>query len=344
VTAEGGKGVTLFFALSGFLISWPFWKRKVKGKPEAIPPGYGWRRFWKIYPPLALSIIVLTPITVFRLQDPAVFKVAVEWLVGLALVRPVSGALNPVMWSLIVEVHFYLLLPLLFLCLKKISARTALWVLTLVLLVVPTAFRWLYASKGLYFDLEPQITVLFPSMLDSFAFGILLAGLDNLGLLKKGWAKLGDIGFILLGATLVLGGWMNVKQVLDPHVAGELVDWLVKVSSALLLFYAADAEYPTARLLSNSWLRWCGIISYEWYLFHQPIVLWARDFFGPASGNIVKYAAVVAGALLVGLLVAAVVYRYFSLPILRRGRAKHSLDQTPPKPSMATELGKVGLG
>src|SRR5262249_5365783 len=41
VATEGARGVTLFFALSGFLISWPFWRRKVKGQSDVVPPGYG---------------------------------------------------------------------------------------------------------------------------------------------------------------------------------------------------------------------------------------------------------------------------------------------------------------
>ena len=41
--------------------------------------------------------------------------------------------------------------------------------------------------------------------------------------------------------------------------------------------------------LCAPWLRWCGIISYEWYLFHQPAIEWARDLFGPAGGNIFAY-------------------------------------------------------
>src|SRR6185437_3653603 len=105
--STGGYGVTLFFALSGFLIAWPFWKRKVNHAEHAVPSGYGSRRFWKIYPPLALSIIVLVPIYIFRAHDWSYFAPAVKWLSGIAFFIPVDGKLNPVMWSLVVEVQFY---------------------------------------------------------------------------------------------------------------------------------------------------------------------------------------------------------------------------------------------
>src|ERR1700733_7697099 len=64
-----GHGVTLFFVLSGFLIAWPFWKRKVTGSGEVVPPGYVSRRFWKIYPPLAISVLILAPICLLRSGD-----------------------------------------------------------------------------------------------------------------------------------------------------------------------------------------------------------------------------------------------------------------------------------
>src|ERR1044071_8892959 len=162
VFAAGSCGVIVFFALSGFLISWPFWKRKIAGNQVAVPPGYAKRRFWKIYPPLVLSVILLTPIYVLRSQDWSLIQVALQWLVGLPLVKPVNGALNPVMWSLVVEVHFYLLLPLLFVMLKKVSARTPLWILFLAFLAIPTAWRWINASRGIFFSLHPEINVHFP--------------------------------------------------------------------------------------------------------------------------------------------------------------------------------------
>jgi peptidoglycan/LPS O-acetylase OafA/YrhL len=101
----------------------------------------------------------------------------------------------------------------------------------------------------------------------------------------------------------------------------------VKIASALLLCYVADPGHSRARLLSASWLRWCGIISYEWYLLHQPLTVWSRAWFGQAQGNLLKYAALVGGPLILGLVLAALMYKFFSLPILRQGRAKHLAEK-----------------
>ena len=103
----GTLGVTVFFTLSGFLISLPFWKCKLQGKPLSHK-GYFSRRFWKIYPPLALSVVLLLPLYLWYYGGNwRLLGTAAEWLSGIAWLVPVSGDLNPVMWSLIVEVHFY---------------------------------------------------------------------------------------------------------------------------------------------------------------------------------------------------------------------------------------------
>jgi peptidoglycan/LPS O-acetylase OafA/YrhL len=326
VFSAGARGVTLFFTLSGFLISWPFWKRKVKGATNLVPPGYGWRRFWKIYPPLGISIVLLTPMCFFWMHDPGIWKAALQWLAGWPIVRPISGNLNPVMWSLVVEVQFYLLLPVLFLAVKRLQNRTALWLLFSVFLIIPTAVRLLETHYGIYATLHPNINLHFPTFLDAFAFGVLAAGLDNMGMIKRGWARLGDWGVMLIGFSLILSAWLKVYVGMDEPTRSEISNALVKVGAGLALCYVANPDYPSARMLSSSWLRWCGIISYEWYLFHQPLALWTRSTFGPASGNPVKYVLIVACPLLVSLLIAAIAYRLFSLPILRRGRERNRAE------------------
>ena len=333
--SAGSYGVTMFFALSGFLIGWPFWKRKFKRDATVVPPGYGWRRFWKIYPPLALTVILFTPIYIYRSGDWEILSIALRWLTGLPLLGPVSGKVNPVMWSLVVEVHFYLLMPLIFLCLKRISAKASLVIVFLLFALVPLATRWLlYDGWGL--DLNPFINVHFPSMMDAFALGLLMAGLECAGALKKEWARLGDIGFLLLIGALTAKACLSLHSV--SAFQAEFVGDGVKIASGLLLCYAANPKHPRVRWLCQPWLRWLGITSYELYLIHQPIYVWIRDSVGPAEGSIGKYAFIVGGSFVVSIVFTAILYRWFSLPILKTGRRKHSHAPIPrPKAEIQTQ-------
>jgi peptidoglycan/LPS O-acetylase OafA/YrhL len=79
LSGAASGGVILFFAISGFLISWPFWKRKFAGGKQVVPPGYAKRRFWKIYPPLVLSVVILTPVYIFLNQDWSYVPIAAKW-------------------------------------------------------------------------------------------------------------------------------------------------------------------------------------------------------------------------------------------------------------------------
>jgi peptidoglycan/LPS O-acetylase OafA/YrhL len=75
--------------------------------------------------------------------------------------------------------------------------------------------------------------------------------------------------------------------------------------------------------VSHAGLRWCGIISYEWYLWHQPMIGYSRQFFGSAEGDVPKYAMILGVPLVLSIAVAAAAYRFVSLPILRFGRSRH---------------------
>lgn len=312
-------GVVLFFAISGFLISWPFWKRKFARNEQAAPPGYAQRRFWKIYPPLALSILILTPVYIILNHDGSYLPLAAKWLMGIPFLLPVSGKLNPVMWTLVIEVQFYITLPLVFIMLKKVSGRVCLWLIPLLFLVGPMIFR---AGTGLSPTFNPQINPHYPSGLDAFCLGILMAGLDTHGLLGKKFARLAMGGLVLWPLALVLAAWSHAHAGLESSPMGNKFLWMEEIGSACLLCYVANPTQSVARLLCAPSLRWCGIISYEWYLFHQPMVNWARLLFGPASGNVALYLAIVGGSFLASGILSALIYRCFSLPILKYGRSK----------------------
>ncbi len=317
----GGHGVTVFFALSGFLISLPFWKRKSQGNPQLTPPGYARRRFWKIYPPLALSLLLLAPIYVLKTGDASYLPIALKWLAGLPLVTPPEGKFNPVMWSLIVEVHFYASLPLLFFLTRKLDYKTTLITLFLVLLTVPCVFRWWGLSQGISSTIHPLINTRYPSSLDSFAFGVLIGGMESIRAIRRNWVICGNPGLILLVSGLCLSSINQFSGGGHSVIRQELLDVLFKLAAGLLILYIAKPHAVPARLFSSCWLRWLGIISYEWYLSHQPIFLWTRYVFGGSSGgDMFKYLFIIGISGIGSLLLAALVYRCFSLPILRWGR------------------------
>jgi peptidoglycan/LPS O-acetylase OafA/YrhL len=105
---------------------------------------------------------------------------------------------------------------------------------------------------------------------------VLLAGVDNLKLWNKGWARLGDIGSMLVVASLLGRAWLQGHPAWQCPTASEMLSAALLLGAGGLLSYAADPENPRARWLCAPWLRWCGIISYEWYLFHQPMIYWSR--------------------------------------------------------------------
>lgn len=321
-----GMGVSLFFTLSGFLISWPFWKRKVNGSASVVPRGYGWRRFWKIYPPLALSVLLLTPVYILLHGEAGGYAgTAAEWLTGVAFFTPVSGKLNPVMWSLVVEIHFYVVLPVLFLLSRRLAARAAFWAITIFILAAPTAIR---IATGLGPTFQPEIHDPYCTGLNNFYFGVLLAGVDNLGWWRKGWGWLGYLGWPLMAAGLAGAAWARATG--GAHaalVAGTFV-WAFNLGTGCLLCYGAEPNHARVRWLCWPGLRWCGIISYEWYLFHQPMIYWCRGLLFPAGGNVGKYAVNLAVPALASVIFAALVYRLYSLPLLRFGRNQNAAKKT----------------
>lgn len=93
------------------------------------------------------------------------------------------------------------------------------------------------------------------------------------------------------------------------------------LAAAGLLCFVAKPTLATQCGLCLTPLRWLGLISYEWYLFHQAPHVWLRFTLGSAEGNLLKYLTITMGPFLGSLVLAALVYRTFSLPILRKHRS-----------------------
>ncbi len=115
-----------------------------------------------------------------------------------------------------------------------------------------------------------------------------------------------------------------------PRILPYLFAWIFTLGTGCLLCYAAAPQNRRVRWLCAPWLRWCGIISYEWYLFHQPMIQWTRGFFGPASGNVFKYLIILGVPLVVSLVFSALVYRNFRCPSCNMAARKNPRENNRP--------------
>jgi peptidoglycan/LPS O-acetylase OafA/YrhL len=309
----------LFFCLSGFLVSLPFWRRKHAEKASVLPPGYFQRRFFKIYPPLAPTIIVFTPIYFLLENNFTYWVAAVKWLSGTAFLFPVYGGLNPVMWSLSVEIQYYIALPLIMLLLRKASMSRSVWMAPLLFEATGIVSQHAFATFGLHGTIHPLIFSPLFSGLDQFALGVLVAGLSTMGRVTKPWARAGSLGLLLLTVLLPLKAYMFVTQQ-ETEAFRQIADMALHIAFGCMLCLLGDGECFSARLLCNPWLRWFGIVSYEWYLLHQAIFVWIRGAIGHANGSASLYLLIVGGSFVTSLFLAALLYKYFSLPILKYGR------------------------
>jgi len=287
----GWMGVPIFFALSAFLLSLPFFRRREDDSAFWRMNGFGWRRALKIVPPYFLSIALLTAFSWARSHDTSCFRAALANASGWTHLAGVPAYLNPSYWSLWVEIGFYVTLPLAFLaCCGQSAGRTA-WILLIVYTAAPIAIRsvlWPSNSGDWLYHLAR-----FPNSLDCFGWGLFFAYIySRLARNPSGARSLARLGWLGI-ALLILAGW-------TVELRGEGVTWPTRtdvairncfpgIASFFMLFFVFDAQSVAARVLSSPALRFLGIVSYEWFLLHQPLQTFARSWVGNAHGRIGAY-------------------------------------------------------
>ena len=103
-------GVTLFFVLSGFVITWRYDRRGLAQKRESFLRGYFVNRFARIYP---LYFALVVPVMLyFHVRSPS------SWFFNLTIFSKLDAGI-PQAWSLRVEECFYLLAPAIFLLWRR---------------------------------------------------------------------------------------------------------------------------------------------------------------------------------------------------------------------------------
>jgi acetyltransferase len=276
LTGELRLGVVLFFVLSGFLLAGPWVASALDGRRVPRLGRFAVKRAARIVPAYWVAMLgsfwLLTgsghEYEVSAAQLP-LFAVFGQNYVGAA-----AGRLDPPMWSLVVEVSFYALLPLAGWLLVR-AARRGRMVLACAGLA-GVGLVWSAAGELLSWPQTAMATL--PTFLPVFACGMAAAALAH----RRAVSPVAWWALLVAGAGLVCADavWHHQGTGTIGHVVRDL-----PAAAGFAAVVAAVAARPPA-LLSCAPLRGLGKISYGLYLCHLPVLLWLR-FEGLLPGGFV---------------------------------------------------------
>jgi peptidoglycan/LPS O-acetylase OafA/YrhL len=320
ITMDGNYGVTIFFAISGYLITSRSLERW--GRLQDIDArAFYLYRFARIMPSLVLALAIIVALgclglPFFSNDDGGHHLPASYFLVAAGSVLTFwhnvlmqsTGYFNyclNIYWSLSVEEVFYLALPLVAL----FARRT--WVIVAICaaaIVAGPLYRSAHTDNEIFFMYG------YLACFDAIAMGCLAA------LLAQHMALAGNRRRalrIMAGAALVV---VYLRGIDEHKVFGFS---LIALASATFLFAAADDRAPgwtTGR--ATAALRWMGRHSYEIYLFHIIVLGLMRNVL---SKDQLGYGARLPWMLLflaLSFACAAFVSRYVSEPANRAIRTR----------------------
>ncbi len=270
-------GVPIFFVLSGFLLFRPWVRSAADGIPPPSASSYARHRFRRIMPAYAVTVLVAYLVYHYRTVWPNPGHTAMGLLRNLTLTQIYSDhylssyvhqGLTQ-MWSLSVEVAFYLVLPALayllltLVCQRRWQPVRLLTGLAGLAAITPAWFTLVYTAAWL-----PHAAPLWlPSYLIWFLAGMVLAVLQAMGMRCYALVALPLAAVSYLIVATPLGGAPTTSP---PGLTAALV------KSTFYAVIAALAVAPLAlgncgwyaRVLASRPMVWLGEISYEIFLIH----------------------------------------------------------------------------
>jgi peptidoglycan/LPS O-acetylase OafA/YrhL len=274
-------GVPIFFVLSGFLLFGPWVRAVADDRPPPSVARYAWHRVRRIMPAYAVTVVAAFVLYHFRMAGPNPGHNWIGLFRNLTLTQIYTDnylysylhqGLTQ-MWSLAVEVAFYVALPFLaFLLLTVLCRRRWQPRLLLASLVALTALTPLWLTMVHLTDWLPDGARLWvPTYLAWFTGGMMLAVLAVMG---KTW-------YAVICVPLALVCFV----ISSTPIAGEPTTSPSKLWEALAksAFYAVVATLMVAplalgnrgwyaRLLASRPMVWLGEISYEIFLIHLIVM------------------------------------------------------------------------
>jgi peptidoglycan/LPS O-acetylase OafA/YrhL len=312
----GGFGVTLFFFLSGYLITTLLCSEYNTNRTIDIPRFY-LRRWLRLTPPLIISIVIgvtfyhETRVAVGGHPVPAGITMAallyytnyydIYWSIADEKIIPFG-----ICWSLAVEEHFYLFWP--WLLRRHVSRPQRLSIIVMALCVA--VLVWRIAARHVLLVSDDYTSMATDCRIDSILYGALLRLL-----LETPWAP-AVMRLLRAPASRIVAILALVASLLirDENFR-DTFRFTIQGIALMPIFLAVLCDDPNSwprRVLSSPPMVLIGRLSYSIYLFH----LLARTPGEVYFGSPMRTGSMVSG-LIITLVAAYTVYVLVERPIAR---------------------------
>jgi peptidoglycan/LPS O-acetylase OafA/YrhL len=347
---RGEVGVSLFFVLSGALLSYPYWKSLLSGNTKPRLSHYALARVARIVPATWLNLILCTFVALYIYNVPINFRMLFS---GLFFVNSYHystffpAELNGPLWSIGLEVSCYVLLPIVLFLVFKVakSFYTALislilWIAVSQLVINPWVIENFMTSqdgkgwdKGLVGGAKEwlpywNIVSFFSQFLIGALAALVITKLQSDSKSRKYYFDASAL--ILLIAAIALVGQrltpgapdvLTRQPYLSPFYAILMGLALVAVSQSALLY----------KVIDNRLFVWISQISFGVYLWHQVVQnVLQRSFkenyvyFGIT--DLQEWSLLSAIVIAVAFVIATLSWNLFEKPILKHARRKMVSD------------------
>ncbi|HEV7438704.1 MAG TPA: acyltransferase, partial [Methylobacterium sp.] len=308
----GGFGVTIFFFLSGYLITTLLRIEQARTGRVSLPAFY-LRRTLRILPPMYLTLLVSGALYALGLMDRRVDGAAVIGQVTFLTNYPglwgTEHVLPVPLWSLAIEEHFYLVFPLAYALWlgRRSPGRAALICLGLCAIVL--GIRSFNVARLPDYSLNYSWT---HTRIDAILFGCCLGLWQNPVCPGPGVRVWAPRPWQVAAAFAVILGTLLVR---DDAFRQSLRYTLQSAALFVLFAWILQGRGPVVRALASAPMRWLGLYSYSFYLIHAT-VFDVVEHLAPGLGRLGTMAA----SFVLTLAYAALMYAAVERPCARLRR------------------------
>ena len=351
----GNSGVSLFFVLSGFLLSYPFWKQYLNG---GVFPGirqYSLRRAARILPGYYVSFLVCTLIiVVFRIPSEyfwARLATGLTLTAGFNYITFFPNEINGPFWSISFEVFCYLLMPIFMYLLFRLTNKKrsflkafVFWLGAAAVIALVNKLIHIYLTpddyqKGWQFGMIGGAKYWMPNynpigFFGHFTVGImasavtarLFTGSDRV----EGFRKAGGFDFLcafgIMGSIVLLWSERHAK---DFALSFQSQPYYFPFYTLLIGIILATAPHSNlmGKLLDNPFFRYTAKISFGLYIWHYLVMyvtekVIIQSYVNWTMTDLTTWALDTLAVITASYVIAALSFRFVEKPVLNRVHKK----------------------